>query len=107
MKIRPIEQQLYKSLINSNGDFLGFNPIESKDMYAAVKNQFPNLCDDDFICPHYSKQHTNQPEWQHVVRKFRERMKQKGLAMRTRNYAEWVFLPRVKNVKDDSQKSGI
>ena len=92
---RPIETQLSQLLRESNRAFLGYNPIKSQEIYSAVKNQFPDLCDDNYLCPHYGNQRSIRPEWHHLVRSYRNSLKKKGLAIRTGNYAEWMFLPPV------------
>jgi hypothetical protein len=60
-------------------------------MYQQVKEHYPNLCNDDFKYP--SK--VNQPEWQHIILLVRKSLKNKGLVIKTENYSEWLFFPRV------------
>lgn len=95
MARRPIKEKLYGALLESDREFLGHDPIKSDEIYALVKNHFPDLCDDDYICPHYGNQRTYQPEWQHEVRNALNRLKVKGLAQGTGIHGEWIFLPRV------------
>lgn len=95
MARRPLEAKLSKELKDSEYAFLGNNPMHINEIYNLVKNQFPDLCDDEYLCSTHCTKGTNQPEWQHVVRGVINSMKVKGLAQRTGNPKEWIFLPRV------------
>lgn len=92
---RLIENSLSKELRDSEFSFLDKNPILINEIYDSVKTQFPDLCDDEYLCSTHCKNGTNQPEWQHVIRGVIDSMSKSGLAQQTGNPKEWIFLPRV------------
>ena len=63
---REIEDQLSTRLKESEFRFIGRGERSTTEIYAAVKEKFNDLCDDNYICSH--KAGTLQPEWKHVVR---------------------------------------
>lgn len=87
---RLIEKQLSEALRETGLQFLGNNPIFLNDIYHLITIQFPNLCDDDYFCPH-KKKPSREPEWHHVVRNVIESLKRKGVAKHTNNRSEWIF----------------
>lgn len=95
MPRRTLEARLSKELKNSEFTFLGNNPIHIDEIYSLVKNQFPDLCDDEYLCSTHCRNGNNQPEWKHAVRSNMQSMKKKGIAQRTGNVREWIFLPHV------------
>ena len=96
MARRPIEKRLSQELVQSEFVFLGYGPINILQVYARVKTQYPEFCDDEYMCSeHCTKGTKGQPEWKHVVRSDMQKMKKRGLAHRTGNRWEWVFMPRV------------
>ncbi len=95
MARRIIEQRLSDELKDSEFAFLGTNPIHLIQIYEQVKNRFPDLCDDEYLCSTHCKSGNNLPEWKHVVRGDMQFMKRRGLAQRTDNVGEWIFHPLV------------
>ena len=90
--MRPIEKRLSQLLRASKLEFIGIDPIESKDIIISVKNQFPDSCDDNYLCPHCPGQITKPPEWHHIIRSYLTFLKSKGLAQHL-NRGEWTILP--------------
>ena len=87
---RPIEQNLYQSLIETNFDFIERGEHRITEIYEKVHDRFPELCDDGYACPHLPG--TTQTEWTHTVRRAIQCCKSKGEPIRTaqrRGY--WVF----------------
>ena len=93
MARRPIEGRLSKELKEAEFSFLGNYPIHINQIYDVVMNQFPDLCDDKYLCSTHCKNGNNQPEWKHVVRSDMQLMKKRGIAQRTGNVREWIFHP--------------
>lgn len=91
---RPIEIQLSQELRDCKLEFLGWNPVKLDEIYDAVKNEYPDLCDDEYKCNHYQR-NSIQPEWKHTVRNVLNGLKKKGLAQGTGNRYEWIILPPV------------
>jgi hypothetical protein len=77
---RPIEKELSRLLRESQMDFLGNDEIHITRIYELVKNQYPNLCDDDYLCSENCSNGNNQAQWQHVVRGVLGIFKKKGIA---------------------------
>lgn len=72
---RPIEQELYRSLMESQLNFIQRDIIEIDEIYDEVQLNFPNLCDDAYLCSENCSNGNNQPEWKHTVRKVLDRLK--------------------------------
>lgn len=76
---RPIEKELSRLLRESQMDFLGNDEIHIIRIYELVKNQYPDFCDDDYLCSDNCSNGGNQPEWQHVVRGVLNNFKRNGI----------------------------
>ena len=72
------EKNLYKVLVENGFSFVGNGRIELKEIYSAVKANYGEFCDDNYICIENCKQGNNQPEWNHIVRKALYRLKKIG-----------------------------
>lgn len=58
---------LHRALMVDRWEFLEMGLYSIADINEAVKERYPELCDDSVICNcRFSQQ---QPEWEHVVRK--------------------------------------
>ena len=75
---RPIESQLYRELVDSCFRFIERGTREINEIYESVQNRFPNLCDDDYPCPHLRNAVMPQPEWKHIVRAALNACKKRG-----------------------------
>jgi len=72
---RPIEQQLYKELIDTEFAFIQRGVIEINEIYDVVKVKFDDLCDDNYLCSeNCNNGNNNQPEWKHTVRRALSRL---------------------------------
>ncbi len=87
---RSKESKLYELLMESYFEIMGTTPIKLKKMYSLVKDSCPDLCDDSYI----NSRRTNEPEWHHIIKLVRNVLRNRGLAIRTENYSEWMFFPR-------------
>ena len=65
---RPIESQLYRELVGSCFQFIERGEREINDIYESVKHEFPELCDDEYLCPHKPYESLYNYEWKHSVR---------------------------------------
>ena len=65
---RPIEQQLYRALIDSEFRFIERGCWKAQEVCNAVQIHFPELCDDHYYCWEHCWSGYRQPEWAHVVR---------------------------------------
>ena len=65
---REILKELYHILRQTGFSFIPEGEHNIRDVYALVRSQFPNLCDDRYLCSENCKSGYNSPEWQHKVR---------------------------------------
>lgn len=65
---RQPESQLYQELISSEFAFIERGIRSIAEIYAAVKKQYPHLCDESYLCIVNCTNGNNQPEWNHRVR---------------------------------------
>ena len=61
--------ELYRELRNSRFAFLPAGEHQIADVYAAVKKQYPHLCDDTYLCAENCSRGHQQAEWRHTTRK--------------------------------------
>ena len=59
---------LYQNIREARFDFVPRGEHNIRDVYAIVKESYPELCDDSYLCSENCKSGTNSPEWQHIVR---------------------------------------
>jgi hypothetical protein len=45
------------------------------EVYPRVKERYPTLCDDDYLCSDTCSGGHNQPEWKHAVRRVLDMLK--------------------------------
>jgi hypothetical protein len=61
--------ELYENLIKEEFAFLGQGEFELRTIYSKVKDRYPDLCDDNFMCIQCCKNgNKNDPEWHHRIR---------------------------------------
>ena len=89
---RPIESELYQNLKESVFNFVPIGVVHIENIYELVRNNFPNLCDDDYFCSEHCRQGNNHPEWKHVVRDVLDKLKSENGSVRKANaYYYWEF----------------
>ena len=90
---RPIEQKLYKVLIDSKFSFINKGIHNIVDIYRAVQAQHPSLCDNTYYCADNCSHGNNQPEWNHTVRNALQTLQSpKGPVHYTGNRGFWKVL---------------
>ena len=72
---RPIESQLYRELVESCFSFVERGTKEVNLIYESVHQRFPELCDDEYLCPHRQNNGFHDYEWKHTVRNGLQRCK--------------------------------
>jgi len=75
---RTIETTLRALLTESEFRFIPDGVYTQKELYAHVKKQYPNNCDDEYLCIQNCRSGHNSPEWQHVVRSVMQILKRTG-----------------------------
>jgi hypothetical protein len=92
MARRPIEKELCINLKESEFNFVPFGIIHIENIYELVRNNYPNLCDDDYFCSEHCRGGTNQPEWKHAVRSVLARLKSvNGSIRKATGRGYWEF----------------
>ena len=61
-------KKLYRALVDRKFQFMGRSEQHIHDIYCAVKETFPLLCDDRYLCIDNCSSGIEQPEWKHTVR---------------------------------------
>lgn len=70
--------ELYSRLTTDEFAMLDEGIHSLDDIYTAVRDQYPALCDDAFLCRESCQGGHDQPEWKHVVRKALDALKRRG-----------------------------
>ena len=84
--------QLGEQLRNTRFGFVPRGEHDLTDIYRAVQNQFPHLCDDDYRCDENCKSDHDQPEWNHATRRALNALKGKGVGVDpTEARGRWLF----------------
>ncbi len=90
---RPELQKLYQQLTTSGFHFVQRGELDLEKVYEAVKAQFPELCDDSFLCRENCTRGPERPEWQHVVRRALQNLKApEGSVRHGTRHAHWEFV---------------
>ncbi len=66
--VPPQLAELYGKLMASKFNFMPAGERHLHDVHRAVKDRFPELCDDTVLCIQTCTEGTEGPEWQHRVR---------------------------------------
>lgn len=76
--------------------YLAAGEYHIREIYKAVKNHYPNLCEDTYLCrDHCHTAHTD-PEWHHVVRSKLQQFKRKGIVRHGHTRGYWIFNEPIK-----------
>jgi hypothetical protein len=70
--------ELYGILMDSRFEFMGRGEVPLDTIYVTIKNRYPELCDDAYLCSVNCQSGHNQPEWRHVVRTALTDLKKRG-----------------------------
>jgi 5-methylcytosine-specific restriction protein A len=68
----------------------------SEDIYPQVKAEYPELCNDDYLCEEAHEAGKDQAEWKHVVRDVQKQLadKENSRVRSQDEYGLWLYLPR-------------
>ena len=64
---RPIEKELYKTLKENELDFIPRGIYHIEEIYDFIKNEYHDLCDDNYLYIQHCRGGKNAPEWKHAV----------------------------------------
>jgi hypothetical protein len=68
MPRRELERQFNRVLSESGFSFVPRGIHHIQEIYELVKNEFRELCDDEFKCKDCCSKGGQDPEWNHIVR---------------------------------------
>ena len=89
---RPDTKRLFQELRTTRFAFVPRGEHHLRDVYEAVKRQYPTLCDDRFLCAQNCAHGEHRPEWQHVVRRALQAEKSSsGPVERSIQKGHWQF----------------
>jgi len=89
---RQKERELYERLKDTKFSFIRKGRVHISEVYIAVKNEFPDLCDDSYLCLRNCVEGNNQPEWNHTVRNVMQRIKNQDSSLKyTGMRGYWEF----------------
>lgn len=91
--MRPTEEALSAVLRKKGFRFMNRQgEVTLQEIYQAVQERFPMLCEDEYACPHFENR-THLPEWKHTVRGVLDSFKNKGKVEKMQERDEiWIFL---------------
>jgi predicted HNH restriction endonuclease len=85
-------EELYRILMDARLDFIPRGELHLRRVYAIVKERYPELCDDSYLCSTNCKSGYKSPEWKHTVRSTLNELKQQGGPVSTCSArGMWVF----------------
>jgi len=84
-------QKLGQELRNTEFRFMARGEHHLHIIYRAVKTEFPDLCDDNYLCSENCSKGHNQPEWNHAVRRTLDQLKYKSLFVSKERINYWIF----------------
>lgn len=97
-------EDLYRILVDARFEFIPRSEVHLREIYAIVKNRYPELCDDSYLCSTNCKSGYNSPEWKHVVRTGLNEMKKRGEPVSTgSSRGMWRFGLTAASVADSSE----
>jgi len=85
-----MKNELYKKLIDSEFDFIGYGEKKITEIYKIVQEKYPVHCIDTVFCPHYKDKKIEQPEWKHIVRNVLQVLKKQNKVVKTTR-THWFF----------------
>ena len=71
---RPTEKELIETLTENELDFIPRGIYHIKEIYDFIKNEYHDLCDDNYLCIQHCRGGKNAPEWKHAVRSFLKKL---------------------------------
>lgn len=90
--VPPQLAELYGKLMASKFNFMPAGERHLHDVHRAVKDRFPELCDDTVLCIQTCTEGTEGPEWQHRVRAALQAQKSSsGPVMKSKRHGFWTF----------------
>jgi len=85
---------LYHNLCESQFGFVPRGEHHIHDIYSLVKNSYPKLCNDSYLCSENCKSGHDRPEWQHRVRAALDYLKRTATSVRPGDQPRfWRFAP--------------
>ena len=89
MARRPTEKELIETLTENELDFIPRGIYHIQELYDFIKNEYPHLCDDNYLCIQHCRSGVKQPEWKHTVRSFLDNSKKNNKIQKIPEIGQW------------------
>lgn len=89
MARRPTEKELIETLKENELDFIPRGIYHIQELYDFIKNEYPHLCDDNYLCIQHCRSGVKQPEWKHTVRSFLDNSKKNNKIQKIPERGVW------------------
>ena len=86
---RPTEKELIETLKENELDFIPRGIYHIQELYDFIKNEYPHLCDDNYMCIQHCRSGVKQPEWKHTVRSFLDNSKKNNKIQKIPEIGQW------------------
>ncbi|MBN9122843.1 MAG: HNH endonuclease [Planctomycetes bacterium] len=90
---RPDLTELYQLLMDARYEFMGVGEFALAEIYRTVKERYPELCDDSYLCKTNCQSGHNHPEWMHRVRAALDQLKNRpgsGITKQARRHYWYI-----------------
>lgn len=71
--------------------YLGAGEYHINEIYETIKDQYPHLCDDNYLCRDHCRSKHIDPEWHHAVRTKLQQFKRTGIVSNGHERGYWVI----------------
>jgi hypothetical protein len=85
-----IIKQLRDSISEDEFRFFKAGEYQIIEIYEIIRNQYPDLCNDNYLCRDHCQTKHKDPEWHHVVRSKLQMFKKRGLVSRGHARSYWI-----------------
>ncbi|MCX5847268.1 MAG: hypothetical protein NTW12_13080 [Deltaproteobacteria bacterium] len=78
----------YKVFLRGIPIILRNGPLSHKDIARALREEFPDFCNDLIPCPHVNDK-SGHPEWDHLARNAEQGLKRRKIIFYNRTVKKW------------------
>ncbi len=91
MTNREIKLKLSKIMLETNMGCMGTGIYSMQEVYEKVKKNYPELCNEQYLCIDNCKSGGKDPEYHHTIRGNMQTMKKRGRVIKS-SKGSWEFL---------------